>query len=258
MTNSPEQRRDMILNGPIFKSIVRLSLPLMFGNLIQTLYNLADAFWVGNKVGYQAFAAIGYVWPITFIFLSFSIGLTVAATSLISQSVGKNEYDKANRILGQFFNMSLILGVAFCIIGYLLTPAVIGLMGAEGELYRMSVDYLQIIFLEIPLLFLFHVYKAMEESQGNTLSPTIVLVISVIANVILDPIFIVTLGMGVKGAAWATVLSRLLIAGFLFRKMFERSSLIHISTKYLSLDFPVLKIYCPSQCLQHWDRQYLL
>jgi len=241
MLMTDTKKREMILTGSIFKSIASLSIPLMLGNLIQTLYSLADAYWVGNKIGYQAFAAIGYVWPITFIFLAFSIGLSVASTSLLAQSVGKEEYTKANRIIGQFFLISVVLGVFFAIVGYLLTPYIITLMGAKGELYTMSVDYLQIVFFELPFIFTFHVYKSMRESQGDTFSPMLLLVISVIVNVILDPIFIVQFGLGVKGAALATVLSRIVIAGYLFLKMFDQKSKIHVSFKYLKIDVPVLK-----------------
>lgn len=241
MATTMDQKRHQILNGSIFKTILSLSIPLMLGNLAQTLYNLADAYWVGNKIGYQAFAAIGYVWPITFIFIAFSIGLSVAATSLLSQSIGNNDYPTGNRILGQFFIVSTLLGIFFAFFGYLLTPFILALMGAKGELYIMSVDYLQIVFLELPLLFTFQVYRSMRESQGDTLSPTILLLISVIINVILDPLFIVTFGLGVKGAALATVLSRLLISWYLFMKMFEKNSKIHLSLHALKLDIPVLK-----------------
>lgn len=241
MSSTTLTKREMILTAPIFKTIVTLSVPLMFGNLAQTLYNLADAYWVGNKIGSEAFAAIGYVWPITFIFLAFSIGLSIAATSLISQSVGDEEYDKANRILGQYFSISILMGLVFAVVGYIATPYIIHLMGATGNLYTMSVDYLQIIFLELPILFSFQVYRSMRESQGDTLSPTILLIISVIINVILDPIFIVTFDMGVKGAALATVLSKVVVVWYLYIKMIEKTSKVHLTLNTLKPDMPVLK-----------------
>ena len=241
MATSTINKREMILNEPIFKTIISLSVPLMFGNLAQTLYNLADAYWVGNKIGSEGFAAIGYVWPITFIFLAFSIGLGIAATSLISQSVGDEDYTKANRILGQYFIVTILLGIFFSIIGFFLTPTIIKLMGATGNLYTMSVDYLQIIFLELPILFSFQVYRSMRESQGDTISPTIIIVISVIINVVLDPIFIVTLGLGIKGAALATVLSKILVVWYLYLRMIDKSSKVHLSLETLKPDMPVLK-----------------
>lgn len=241
MATTLAEKREMILNGSIFKTIIRLATPLMVGNLAQTLYNLADAYWVSNKVGFQAFAAIGYVWPVTFVFLAFSIGLSVAATSLISQSVGDDNYDNANRFAGQFFIISIVFGVILGLIGSLLTPYIIHLMGARGQLYEYSVQYLQIVFWEMPLLFLYHVYKSMRDSQGDTFSPTILLFISVGLNIILDPIFIVTLGLGVRGAALATVLSRFVISGYLLKKMFDKRSHVHIDIKGLKPDFPVMR-----------------
>ncbi len=241
MATSMNKKREMILKGSIFTTILQLAGPLMLGNLAQTLYNLADAYWVSNKVGYEAFAAIGYVWPITFIFLSFSIGLSVAATSLISQSVGDDNYDNANRFAGQFFIISLFFGLIMGITGSLITPLVIHLMGAKGILYDYSVQYLQIAFFEMPLLFLYHVYKSMRDSQGDTLSPTILLFISVGLNVVLDPIFIVTFGLGVRGAALATVLSRFVISGYVLKKMFSKESQVHIVREYIKPDKAVIK-----------------
>lgn len=244
MSTKLEQRKEMILHGSIFKSIAALALPLMFGNLMQTLYGLADAYWVGNGMGDMsdiAFASISYVWPITFTFIALGIGLSVASTSLISQSVGKNDYIRANRILGQFTILSVFFGILFSVLGYFLTPGIIRLMGAEGVLYEMSKDYLQIMFFEIPFLFLFQVYRSKEESQGDTFSPTVLLVMSVVLNIILDPIFIIVLDMGVKGAALATVLSRISISWYLVLQLLNKKKKIHVNIHDLKLDLPVMK-----------------
>lgn len=234
------KRKEQILNGPALRTIIMLAIPLMLGNLIQTMYNITDAFWVG-KIGSVEFAAVSYVWPITFMFLAFSIGMTIAATSLIGQSIGSGQQDRATVIATQFFTLSVVGGIVFAVAGYLLTPTIIGLMGAEGMLYRHSVDYLRIIFLETPVLFLFHVYKSMKEGAGDTKTPTIYLGISVGLNIVLDPILILVLGWGVKGAAIATVASRLLVVGFMIIKMFDKKEMVHVELHALRPDMPVLK-----------------
>ncbi len=238
--NTVSEKKHMILNDNPIKVITRLAIPLMIGNLIHTLYNITDAYWVG-KLGAVEFAAISYVWPITFIFLAFSIGMTVASTSLIGQSIGNNLVDKAREIAAQFFILSLIGGVAFGLLGYLLTPYIITIMGAKGDLYIHSIDYLRIIFLEMPILFLFHVYKSMREGTGDTKSPTIFLGISVIINIILDPIFIFTLGFGVKGAAIATVLSKLCVIWLMLYRMFNKKETMHIDLSNLRLNPKIMK-----------------
>lgn len=230
------KKRDLILNGSIMRAISSIAAPLIVGNLFQTLYNLADAYWVGNKLGSTAFAAVSFVWPIIFIFIALSIGLTIASTSLIAQAIGKEMYQSGNKIIGQFFLMSVVSGILFAIIGYLGTPFFVRLMGAEDDIYQLSVSYLQIAFFEIPLIFLFQVYRSMAESQGDTLSPTILMSISVVINIILDPIFIVNLNLGIQGAAYATLVSRLLLIFYFVRKLFDPTKLIHLKLKYLRFD----------------------
>lgn len=221
------RRKEMILNHAPLRAIITLALPLMLGNLIQTLYNITDAYWVG-KLGHIEFAAISYVWPINFVFLAFGIGMSAAATSLIGQSVGADDLKGAKAFATQFFVLALAAGIVFAALGYALTPSVLRLMGAEGDLFTYSRDYLKIIFLEMPILFSFHAYKSMREGIGDTKSPTLFLGISVILNIILDPIFVLTLGFGVKGAAIATVLSKIAVVGFMIRRMFNKDELIHI------------------------------
>jgi putative MATE family efflux protein len=244
MNTKLQDRKELILHGSIFKSIITLSLPLMLGNFVQTLYGLADAYWVGNgmgELGDIAFASISYVWPITFIFIALSIGLNVASTSLISQAVGQDDYRSANRILGQYFSLAVVVGSIFSVIGYFLAPELLRLMGAEGTLYDMSKDYLQVMFLELPLLFLYNVYRSSQESQGDTLSPTIILVFSVILNIVLDPIFIIVLDLGVKGAAMATVISRFAVSWYVVYKLFSHKTRVFVHVKDIRLDIPVMK-----------------
>lgn len=238
--HSRATRQNYILTAPPFKALITLAIPLMVGNLIQTLYSITDAYWVG-KIGYVQFSAISYVWPITFIFLAFSIGMTAAATSLIGQSIGASKIKTATDIATQFFVISVIAGILFAIIGSNLSPYIIKLMGAKGELYHYSVAYLSIVFYEMPILFIFHVYKSMCEGQGDTKSPMVILGISVVLNMILDPLFVITLDLGVEGAAYATVLSKIAILGPILVRMFKGSELVHLSVDRLKLTTRVLK-----------------
>ncbi len=237
---SIEERKEQILGGPALRTIFMMAIPLMLGNFIETLYNITDAYWVG-KLGSVEFAAVSFVWPIIFIFLSFSIGMTIAATSLVGQSVGQDDSEGGKVFITQFFTLSIVSGVFFALVGYFMAPTIIGLMGAEGDLFNYSVEYLQIIFLETPLLFLFHVYKSMREGTGDTKSPTIFLGVSVGLNMVLDPIFILVLGFGVKGAAIATVLSKALVVGFMLIKMFDKKELVHVDLKALKPNIKVLR-----------------
>lgn len=203
-------RKELILNGEMYKVITILSIPIMVNNFIQTLYNLADAMWV-SKLGSVQFAATSFVWPVIFLFISLGIGISVAGTSILSQLVGAGEYKEANDYASQLMAISMIFSVIFALLGYFLSPYIIKLMGGTGDLAKYSNIYLKISFLGFPFVFLFFNFNSIMNAQGNTLAPTILSGISAIINVILDPIFIFTFNMGVAGAAIATVLSQALL-----------------------------------------------
>lgn len=204
------ERKELILNGDIYKVIMTLSLPIMLNNFIQTLYNLADAIWV-SKLGSVQFAATSFVWPIIFLFISLGIGISIAGTSILSQLIGASKYEEADEYASQLIVVSFLFSIGFTTLGYILSPYIIKLMGGTGAFAGYSDIYLKISFLGFPFVFLFFNFNSIMHAQGNTMAPTIISGVSAIINVILDPIFIFTLDMGVAGAAIATVISQALL-----------------------------------------------
>jgi len=245
-----EIRRKEILNGNIFKTIFIMALPLMFGNLVQTLYGLADTYWVSNLISSEAFGAISFVWPIQFIFMSFGIGFNIAATSLMGQAIGKDDYKLARALLDQFAIIAMSLGFIFLIIGYNAAPFVLKAMGAKDYIYTEGLKYLRIMFFDSLLFYIFIIYKSKEEAQGNTLTPTIITTISVIINIILDPIFIMFVDNSVAGVGYATILSRLLIMPFFLKRLFGKKDRLFIDLKELKINTDLMwkltKIAMPS------------
>ena len=190
------------------RTVLVLSAPLMLNNLIQTIYNLTDTYWV-SRLGDISVAAVSLVWPVIFLMISLGIGLSVAGTALVSQYVGAGETGNAAQSAGQVLTFGLLFSVIIGAAGYMLTPHVIGWMGAGGELYAQGVEFLQIIFLGMPFMFGFQAYTCILQGQGDTVSPMVFGILSVALNMVLDPLMILTLNMGIAGAAWATVISRL-------------------------------------------------
>lgn len=234
------KRKNLILNGNMYKLIITLSLPIMINNLIQTLYNLADGVWV-SKLGSVQFGATSFVWPVNFLFISLGIGLSIAGTSLLSQLIGASKYKEANKYASQLVAISLIASIIFAALGYILSPFIIKLMGGTGELGEFSNIYLKITFLDMPVTFLFFNYSSIMNAQGNTITPTILSGISAILNVILDPIFIFTLNMGIAGAAIATLLSKAILAVLGIYMLFNSSMHIKLSFKNFKFDKEIVK-----------------
>lgn len=200
-----------MLEGNMYQVIGVLALPIMINNLIQTLYNLIDGIWV-SKIGSVPFAATSFVWPVNFLFISIGTGLSIAGTSLISQFLGAGKKKEAEEYASQLVVISGASSIVFTILGILLCPLIIKLMGGEGELAYYANIYLKITLLDMPFTFFISIFTAMMHAQGNTLLPTVLSGTSAVVNAVLDPIFIFGFGMGVAGAAWATLLSKILLA----------------------------------------------
>lgn len=235
-----EEKRAFILNGNLYKVIAILAFPIMINNLIQTLYNLADAFYVG-QLGYVEFAATSFVWPVNFLFISLGIGISIAGTSILSQLIGASRYEEANKYSSQLIVISLIFSIAFAIIGYIFSPVIVSLMGATGDLAKFGSIYLRITFLDTPFMFLYFSINSIMNSQGNTIVPTILSGISAILNVILDPIFIFTFKMGVAGAAWATLIAKAVLAVAGIFLVYKHSTLIRPKFRGFNFDFDIIK-----------------
>lgn len=234
------QRKELMLKGNLYKVIITLSLPIMINNLIQTLYNLVDGMWV-SKLGSVQFAATAFVWPVLYLFISIGIGLSVAGTSILSQLIGASKEEEANKYSSQLIAISVLAAICFTIIGYVITPLVIKLMGGKGDLAEYSNIYLRLSFIDLPFMFLFFNFNSIMNAQGNTLLPTIISGISAIMNIVLDPIFIFNFNMGIAGAAIATIISRVFLALASVYILLKHSKTIKPSFKNFKFDKNIIK-----------------
>lgn len=230
-----KEKQQLILEGPMPKVILTLAAPIMFNNLVQTLYNLADTFWV-SKLGTLQMAAITLVFPVIFLSLSIGTGINVAGTALISQYIGSNKHKDATKVATQMFSFSILLSIVLAIIGYFASPYIVRGMGGEGDVLKYSTQYLSIMFWEIPGMFSFLVYTSIKQAQGDTVTPMILNVMGVVLNIFLDPLFIFTFGMGIKGAAIATVISRMIFAVYAVYTLFAHKNGIYLDKNNLKLE----------------------
>ncbi len=235
-----KKNREKILGGNLFKVILTLSLPIMFNNLIQTAYNLIDTYFV-SQIGGTQMAAITFVWPLIFFIISLGIGIGIAGTTLISQNIGKKNYDEVEHLAGQIFSSSLIFSVIIGTLGYFFAPNIIRFMKGTGLLYSEGLIYLRIILFSTPAMFFSFAFNAIKQAEGDNVSPMVLSVVSVVINIILDPLFIFTLNMGISGAAWATVIARytLVLTGIYLLK--NKNNGIKIKLKYFKLNFIKVK-----------------
>lgn len=206
------------LMGDPKRAIIRLSLPVIAANLIQTVYNLVDAIWVSG-LGADALAAVGFFFPFFFMSLAIGLGLGIGGGSAISRKIGARDREGANSVATHTFALMVFLSTAVAVPLFLFTDAIFASIGAGRTLGLVS-SYARIMFAGTFIIFFPSVAGAVLRAEGDAKRPMYAMAFGSILNIALDPIFIYTLGLGVPGAAWATVLSMgatsLLMSNWLF------------------------------------------
>jgi len=235
--NSKEQ---LILHGSLYKAILTLAIPIMLNNFIGSLYNLGDAFWV-SKLGDIQVAAINFVWPVSFLAFSIAMGISIAGGSIVSQYIGAQKPEDARITAQQLYIFGILFGVFSSIVGWLLTPSILHLMNASDELFFYSVSYLRILFIEMPFLFIMNIFFSLNQAQGDTVTPTLINGSSALLNIVLDPLFIFTFGLGIEGAAIATVISKIPFALYGIYRLGIRSNKLHIKPWSFVIDKDKMK-----------------
>ncbi|MGF7057810.1 MATE family efflux transporter [Brassicibacter mesophilus] len=233
------EKRDLILNGKMSRVILLLSGPIMLNNFIQTVYNLTDTFWV-SRLGSTEVAAITLVWPVIFFVMSLGMGMSIAGTALISQYTGAHSLDEATDVAGQLLSFSIILSIILGALGAFFTPYIVSGMGGEGQLFDNATEFLRIMFMGLPTMFLFFIFSSIKQGQGDTITPMIYGALSVGLNIILDPIFIFIFDLGIAGAAIATIIARGIFSFYAIYRLFTKTTGIHLKISDLHLNKQVL------------------
>ena len=216
LSNPPD-----ILKGPIWKSLLHLSLPIILAHLFQTFYNLADAFWLG-KVGKTALAAPTITFHIIFVVIAIASGLAVGGTTLLAQYKGAKDNEKVNETAGNTFVLIGVSSIILSVIGYIFSPHLLKLLQTPQDAYIETLNYMRIMFIGVPFIFGFYIYRGLMQGYGDTVTPMKIIGFSVVLNIILDPLLIFGWGplpqMGVVGAGIATVFSQFItsVIGIVF------------------------------------------
>ncbi|MDD2871024.1 MAG: MATE family efflux transporter [Candidatus Gracilibacteria bacterium] len=202
---------EMSLNGPIIKSIISLSIPILFANLLQSAYQLTDAFWVG-RLGGDAVASVSVSFPITFLVISLGSGFAIAGSTLIAQYAGAKNQIMVNHIAAQTLVMVAIVSLFFGSLGYLLAPIILSLMGISQGVYVDALSFLRVSFIGIIFVFAFAMFQSIMRGLGEVKMPMKIVMGTVLLNFLVDPLFIFGYGfvpaLGVSGAAMATLITQ--------------------------------------------------
>lgn len=194
-----------LTQGPITRNMLLFALPLMLGNLLQQMYNLADAWVVGRFLGPDALAAVGSSYTLMTFLTSILLGLCMGSGAAISMQYGAGQQDWLRRCIFLSFGLIAVLSLVLNGAVYLGMDGILWVLRVPAEIRPLMQDYLAVVFLGILATFLYNYYASLLRAIGNSVVPLVFLAVSAVLNVVLDLGCVVGLGWGVKGAALATV-----------------------------------------------------
>ena len=214
---------DLTVGKPLFQ-ILRFALPLVLGTLFQQLYSFADTVIVGRCLGTDALGAVGTTYSLNFLILGFVQGACVGFGIPVAETFGAKDKGGLRKYLFNGALLCVVLSVVFTISTTLMAGPLLQLIHTPEELYADAVLYIRIIFLGIPATVLYNYASSVLRAMGDSQHPFYFLLAASVLNIGLDYLLIVSMGMGVDGAAIATVLSQLLSGGLCAFWFFTRTA----------------------------------
>ena len=214
---------DLTVGKPLFQ-ILRFALPLVLGTLFQQLYSFADTVIVGRCLGTDALGAVGTTYSLNFLILGFVQGACVGFGIPVAETFGAKDKGGLRKYLFNGALLCVVLSVVFTIFTTLMAGPLLQLIHTPEELYADAVLYIRIIFLGIPATVLYNYASSVLRAMGDSQHPFYFLLAASVLNIGLDYLLIVPMGMGVDGAAIATVLSQLLSGGLCAFWFFTRTA----------------------------------
>ena len=206
-----KSKSDM-LSGNAMKSILLFSLPIMLSSLLQYNYSLVDNIIVGRYVSSDALAAVGNVGAINSFIIGAALGLTGGFTIPVAQAFGAGDRKRLNKYAGSSITVAVLIGVVIVVAAHNVSRPLLRLIGTPDEIIDLSASYVNVLYLGVPFQMLSNNFTAVSRAVGESKKPLYFFLVSVVVNFILDVLFVKYFDWGVKGAAWATLISELTAA----------------------------------------------
>ena len=211
----------LITDAPL-KALTVFAMPMILGSFFQQVYNMADSIIVGQFVGSSALAAVGACAALTNVFICVALGAGVGAGVLVSRYFGARNYSKMKTIVSTSLISFLILSILLGIFGFGLSHSMMGLLQTPADILDEAVLYLRVYFVGFPFLFMYNILSTMFTSIGESKIPLVLLIFSSVLNILMDLWMVAGLGLGVFGAALATLIAQGISAVFSFVIFFCR------------------------------------
>ena len=231
---------DMTEGKPL-RLLSLFALPLLIGNIFQQAYNLADSMIVGQMLGANALAAVGATGSISFLFFSAFNGICGGCGVVTAQCFGAREDARVRRCIANSAYITLASSLVTSLIAFLMVPTVLAWMGTPEEILPDAIVYMRMTSASVPLIAIYNYASSMQRALGDSRTPLFFLVFSCVLNVGLDVLFVGAFGLGVFGAALATMLSQLLAGLGSLWYAFRRNPYFRLRRKYLAFDREIVR-----------------
>ena len=227
-----------LLKDNIPQLVRKLSIPASIGTLFQTLYNIVDTFYAG-RISPEALSALSKSFPIYFIIIAASIGVTVAGTSLIGNSIGERDENKALNYFTHIIFFGIVISIIISLFGLNYSEKIFQIMGSSNEVTNLGLQYTDIIFYGSIFFISVVSLNSLLHAEGDTKTYRNVLILSFLLNIILNPIlifgFLFIPAMGIKGIGVATIISQLLSFIIILKKVLKNNRVRKINKEYFLL-----------------------
>ncbi|MCR4789348.1 MAG: MATE family efflux transporter [Lachnospiraceae bacterium] len=210
MTDKREERIIKFTTADLFPLIVKMAIPSMIGMIVSTIYNMTDTFWVGKLNNEALTASVGVVFSFVSIIQAMGFWFGYGSGNYISRMLGKKDYEEAERMASTGVALAVMVGAVLLIVSLIFINPLVGLLGGDTseELMMATKQYLQVTICTIPFMLFSNVIYNQLRLQGAAKSSMLGLLVGMLINMILDPVFILKLDIGVKGAAYASLIGQ--------------------------------------------------
>ena len=228
-------------HGSLWDKILMIALPLAASGILQQLFNAADVAVVGQFVGKEAMAAVGANAPVVNILITMFTGISLGANVVISRYTGRKDKENAENAAHTAILVAVISGFFILVLGQCIARITLEMMSVPDDCLDMAVLYLRVYLCGMPVIFLYNFEAAIFQSQGDTKTPLMCLIVSGIVNVILNLFFVIVIGMTVNGVALATVISNGISSMLLFAFLLKGKTPLTIEKQRFRIHADLLK-----------------
>ncbi len=231
---------DELSEAKIGKLLLKYFIPAFIGIFANTLYNIVDRIFIGQGVGAEALSGISIIFPVMLIMMAFGMLIGIGTGVYVSINLGKKDFDGAEKTLGTGFLFMMVTSAVIMVVIYLLKVPILRSFGATEETFQYANDYLDIILGGVFFMVIGFSLNNVIRSEGNAKIAMVSMILSSVTNLILDPIFIFGFGMGVKGAAYATIISMFVLMVWVLLHFRSKRAVILLRGRNIRINWKIL------------------